>query len=162
MATGVLYPTWAADGYRKRPIDSYAKLRELYFKIVNGAVALDATSTVELGELPPGAVRVFPHLGKLVSSAFGASRVLKIGHHAYRSSPSANPVGTPDIAEDDDAFSTGLDISANAAIANAWGPALTVKYDFYSTGGIKLFGTVTGGTIPAAATLEGVLLYAVE
>lgn len=157
MATGTLLPLSEATGYRRRPIDAHGKLRELYFKIVNGAVALDATSVVELGALPPGAVRLFTRDAQLRCSAFGASRVLKIGHRAY---VSADGGGAGTIAEDDDAFSSALDISAAAFVASSFGTA--IKYDLYSKAGVRLFGTVTGGTIPAAAELEGYIPYAYE
>lgn len=156
MSVLTLTPLSEAESFRRRPTDNHGKIRELYFKIVNGAVAGDDGSFVELGDLPPGAVRIFPRLGSLRCSAFGASRVLKIGHRAYRSADGT--IG--EIAEDDDALSTGLDLSSAAYVTSPYG--VSIKFDLYSKGGIRLFGTVTGGTIPAAAELEGMIPYAYE
>lgn len=144
--------------YAKRlyPIEDHGKLRfqYAYFKNLSGAAG-DATSTVELVKLPPGRVRLVPHLARLRSSAFGASRVLKIGHRAYSKGSMSDL-----IAEDDDAFSSALDISAAAAVANSLGTQL--KYDLYSVAGITVFATVTGGTIPTDAELEMWFPYVYE
>lgn len=158
MAIKTLVPLSEASGFRRRPTDNHAKLRYLYWKIVNDAVAGDDGSFVELGTLPPGAVRLLPRMAQLRSSAFGAARVLKIGHRAYFSADGQTSAN--DIDEDDDAFSVGLDISAAAFQASPFGTA--IKYDIYSKSGVRLFGTVTGGTIPAAAELEGYIPYAYE
>lgn len=157
MAKALLTPLSEADGYRRRPTDSFGKLRELYFKIVNGAVAGDDGSVAELGNLPPGAVRLFPKLSQLRCTAFGSSRVLKIGHRKYFFGDGASDY----VAEDDDALSSAIDISG--ALANITSPfGTTVKYDIYSKMGVRLFATVTGGTFPAAAELEGYIAYAYE
>lgn len=157
MAKALLTPLSEVDGYRRRPTDSFGKLRELYFKIVNGAVAGDDGSVAELGWLPPGAVRLLPKLTHLRCTAFGASRVLKIGHRKYFFGDGASDF----VAEDDDAFSSAIDISgATADVTNPFGA--TVKYDIYSKTGVRLFGTVTDGTFPANAELEGYIAYAYE
>lgn len=156
MATGTLVPLSEADGAIRRPTDSHGKLRYLYWKIVNGALALDDGSTIELGYLPPGQVRLLPRLASLRCSAFGASRVAKIGHKSYYSNDESGGV----IADDNDAFSTGLDLSAAAFVANPFGT--TIKYDIYGKVGVRLYATITGGTIPAAAEFEGYVPYTYE
>lgn len=143
---------------RKYPVDDHGKLRFQYGKVVQGAAAGDAGSFVNFFYLPPGRVRILPWLSRVRSSALGASRVLKIGHAAYydRSVPS----DVAAVVADDDAFAAGIDVSAAAeALALAGG---LLKYDIYSRGGVLVFGTVTGGTIPIAATLELILGYIYE
>lgn len=156
MAILSLTPLSEVAGYRRRPTDDHAKLRELYYKIVNDAVAGDDGTYVKIGTLPPGHVRIFPNLCKMRFSAFGASRVLKTGYRAFQATP-----GT-DTAEDDDAFSSGIDISSAGTSVLFMGAATVMKYDLYSLGGIELFQTVTGGTFPAAAELEGYIVYGYE
>lgn len=157
MAKIILKPLSEAENYRRRPTDNHGKLREIYFKVVNNTGAAgDDGSEIELGTLPPGAVRLLPRLATLRSSAFGAARVLAVGHRAY-----ASQDGGVNVPEDPDAFSSGLDISAaTPSITSPFGS--NVKYDLYSKAGIRLFATVTGGTIPTNAELEGYLIYAYE
>lgn len=155
MALLTLVPLSEAANFNRRPTDNHGKLRYIYWKIVNGASAGDDGSVMELGWLPPGAVRLLPRLASLRCSAFGASRVVKIGHRAY-----ANAEGVANTVEDDDAFSSGLDVSAAAFVANSFGTP--IKYDIFSKKGVRLFATCTGGTIPAAAEFEGYIPYAYE
>lgn len=156
MATVLVKPLSEADGFNRRPTDSFGKLRFLYFKCVNTLGDGDAGSIVEFGWLPPGAVRILPAFARLRCTAFGASRVLKIGHRKYMTADES-----ADVAEDDDAFSSGLDISAAlASVASPMGA--TIKYDVYSKQAIRLFGTVTGGTYPNNAELEGYVGYLYE
>jgi hypothetical protein len=156
-----------AEGFRRYPIDSMGKFRFMHGLVTQGAAAGDDGSTVEFGFLPQGRVRVLLPFCWYKASALGAARVLKIGHRQYRSKYLAADTDTgteaPVIAEDDDAFISGIDVSA-ATRAAFTGAAATfpLKYDFFSYGGITLFGTVTGGTIPAAATIELMMAYVYE
>lgn len=137
------------------PIEDHGKFRQQYANFLNSSgVAGDAGTTIDLFMLPPGRLSLRPLLSALKSSAFGASRVVKIGHRKYART------STEDVVEDDDAFSTGLDISAAALIASPYGTNL--KYDLYSLSGIMVFATVTGGTVPTNATLETYLTYVYE
>lgn len=145
----------AADNPRLYPTEDHGKFRQQYANFVNDSGAAgDAGSTVDLFVLPPGKLSLRPLMAALRCSAFGASRVVKIGHRKYYKS------STEEIAEDDDAFSTGLDISAAALVTNPYGTQL--KYDLYSMRGITVYATVTGGTIPTNATLETYLPYIYE
>jgi hypothetical protein len=157
MAILTLVPLSEATNFNRRPTDAHGKFRAIYWKIVNGAAIGDINTMFEFGTLPPGAVRILPRLATMRCTAFGAARVMKIGTRAYRSVDGP----TADQAEDDDAFSTGLDLSAALAVVpNPFGTV--VKFDLFSKTGVRVYGTVTGGTVPAAAELEGYLPYLYE
>jgi hypothetical protein len=130
---------------RLEAVDRSGKYRVHNAKMQAITVAGDDGSTIALGSLPAGRVRVMPNDIKTQSSAFGASRVLKIGHRAY-----AKADGTVE-AEDDDAFAASIDIAAAGVDASG---SANLSFDIYSRAGVELFATVTGGTIPIGATLE--------
>jgi len=140
---------------RNYPVSDHGKMRSLYCKVVQGAAAGDATSTLELFDLPPGRVRIWPQEIRVKCTALGAARTLVIGHKAYSSTGKM----TGDTAADDDAFSTAIDVAA-AGIKS--GVSTALKFDIYSADGVRVFGTIGGGTIPAAAEIEVFLPYTYE
>lgn len=142
------------DGQRPRPAEDTGKLRVIYAEVNQGAAAGDATSTWEIAKLPPGKVIVWPHLCKYRVDALGAARVMDIGHRAYISRGDA---GQTTEAEDEDAFALNIDVSGatNAAFPATGG----VAYEMWSAQGITLYASVAGGTIPANATGEFVIVY---
>ncbi len=142
---------------RPYPVEEHGKLRVLAATIVQGAAAGDAGSTVIIGDLPPGRVRVFPHLSRYKVTALGASRVMDIGHQAYYDRSDVSDTGE---ALDEDAFALNIDVSG---ATDAAFPVLAgTFYDMYSRGGIRLYANVAGGTIPAAAVFEFCVVYAYE
>lgn len=156
MAVLALTTDELADDYRGHPVNDHGKLRIQYFNLPATTVAGDATTTVDLCELPSGKVRILPALSRLNTSAFGASRTLDVGHREYqkRDDPSA------DLEDEDaDAFIDGLDVSS-AVTGNAFGTGH--KFDLYSKGGVTIFATVLGGTIPVGATISGYIVYVYE
>lgn len=156
MAVLNLKTTEMGDEYRGHPANDHGKLRVQYFDLPATSEAGDANSTVELCKLPHGKVRVIPALSRINHSAFGASRTLDIGHKAYQNRDNSQEDLT---AEDADAFVDGLDVSgAGAGVAFGTG----TKFDLYSKGGVTVFATVLGGTIPAGATLSGFIAYSYE
>lgn len=147
-----------ADDYRARPIEDHGKLRIQFFELTATAAAGDALSTIDLCDLPPGAVRVLPNLSRISASAFGAGRTLTIGHQAYDKR-------TPDL----DNYSEALDLDAFTPAAldvsgatNSIPVSTQIKYDLYSTAGVRVTAQVVGGTIPQGATLSGFLVYVYE
>jgi hypothetical protein len=111
-------------------------------------VAGDATSVQRLQFIPPGMYRFKRDLSFVRFSAFGAARVLDIGWEAY-----VDKDGTA-VAASAAGLNNDIDVSA-AGGANI-GTALTVGYkDFESRDGVWISSTVAGGTIPAAATIDG-------
>lgn len=142
---------------RKRPIDDHGKIRVQYFTVGPLTVAGDANSVFELCDLPPGAVRILPAMSAVQCSAFGAARVLDIGHRAY--AKRATGVAADAEPEDLDAFAVGLDIAA--AGVDIYNPS-DLKFDVYSQAGVRVVAQVRGGTAPIGATLEGYLVYVYE
>lgn len=146
-----------ADTYRKYPIDDHGKLRFLYGKVTQGAAAGDAGSSVVIGDLPPGRVRILPYLSRYKASALGAARVMDLGHDLYYDK---NTYGDESEAAVANALANDIDVSA-ATEAN-FPVTAGLKHDIYSRSGVRLRATVAGGTIPAAATFEFLIAYICE
>src|SRR5262252_2307976 len=144
MAIQVYDPLSAAAGYFKRPIDSHGKLRILYGKMV-AAIAGDIGSTINLGKLPPGAVRLMYSLCAVKCSAWGAGATLNIGYSAYRSKQDQQAANDGIEAGSANAIASALDMSASAV--KSFNAAL-IKWDFYSLAGVSMIGTVAGAVIP--------------
>jgi hypothetical protein len=133
----------------------HGKVRVLSFEHTQ-AVAGDANSISTLIKLPAGRIRVLTNMSKIATSAFGSSRVLSVGFAAYEEAD-----GTP-VTADPDYFASAVDV-ANATsfvLDESTTPALSQELN--SKNGIVINATTTGGTIPAAATIKGYILYVVE
>ena len=140
------------------PVHKSTKLHFKYFSYNQGASAGAANDTIEFVKLPAGDVRIFKHLSAVNCSAFGASRVLDIGFRAH-----VKYTDNSAVAESVDTILDGADISAIASRGGGAGTnALTVSPSILlqAKAPVTIFGTVTGGTIPASATLEGYIVYA--
>jgi len=154
MAVDALVSLQLAEDYRKLPVEEHGKIRFASFEMPPITVASDAGSTIDLVELPAGRVRVLPSMSRVQTSAFGASRILDIGHTAYASGDNTTE------AYDDDAFTPAhLDI-ASATADLKFGNLL--EFDLYSKAGVLVQAKVTGGTIPIGATLKGFIAYVYE
>lgn len=154
MSVDALVSLQLAEDYRKLPVEDHGKIRFASFEMPPITVASDAGSTIDLVKLPAGRVRVLPSFSRVQTSAFGASRVLDIGHTAYLSADATTE------AADDDAFTpTALDISSATADLKL-GTAL--DFDLYSKAGVLVQALVSGGTIPIGATLKGFIAYVYE
>ena len=156
MAVEALKTVQLADDYRMVPAEDHGKMRFQYFNLAATTVVGDASSTIDLCELPPGRVRILPCSSRLTWTAFGAARQLDVGHRAYRKSGGA---GTVMEAESDNALFNNLDVAAAGA-----GVALStvLKYDVYSLNGVMLYVTVRGGTIPVGTEISGLIAYLYE
>lgn len=166
MAVLALKSDEQTEGYRGKPVNDHAKLRLQYFNLPAVAVAGDANTTIDLCELPPGAVRIVPELSLIATSAFGSSRTLDVGHRAYTRRDAFMAATATEEAEDPDAFIDGLDVSS-AVTGTAFGSGLSAfgyktKFDLFSKDGVVVFATVLGGTIPANATITGFIAYTYE
>ena len=135
----------------------HGRMRIARFTFTQGAAAGDANSTADLVKLPPGKNITLPkNLSRFVCSAFGASRVLDIGHTGY-----ANIDGTA-VAAAADVILDGADVSAAAIGSMGAGTnALTANdaFVFDNRSGVTIQAKCTGGTIPAGATLNGYFVY---
>lgn len=139
------------------PSELHGRVRIAYFAFTQGAAAGDANSTADLVKIPPGKnIRVLKNLSRVTCSALGAARVLDVGHTGY-----TNVDGTA-VAAAADVLLDGGDVSAAATLAMGAGTnALTANDAFLinARSEVTLQGKVTGGTIPAGATLNGYFMY---
>ena len=138
------------------PNEIQGRLRVAFFDFTQGAAAGDANSTMDLIHLPAGRVRVMSKLSYITSSAFGASRVLDIGYTAHTDQ------GGTAVTADPDAIADGLDVSAAADLQMGDSTTTGVAATTLLLNGqdrVLIQSIVTGGTIPAAATLNGFLVY---
>ncbi|WP_414464361.1 hypothetical protein [Hyphomicrobium sp. DY-1] len=136
--------------------DEGGKLRIARFNFVQ-AGAGDATSTVDLVDLPRGRVNIVTALSKVAWSAFGSARTLDIGLRAYTKID--NSVNAEAPAELDD------DIDVSSAGTAAPGSDLSSKDKIRtvtSQQGVTVFASVAGGTIPDGATLDGYIVYTTD
>lgn len=129
--------------------DMRGRLRVMRFTFTQGAAAGDATSTQALIKIPPGKVNVHLDLSRIAFSAFGAARVLDIGHTGF-----TNPDGTA-VAAAAAALANDIDVSSagNAKMTGVVGGEEIFQIN--SKDGTTIQAVVAGGTIPAAATLKG-------
>jgi hypothetical protein len=158
MAVLALKTTELGDDYRGKPVNDSGKMRFQFFTLPAVAVDGDATTTIDLCDLPPGEIRILPSMSRIATSAFGASRVLDVGHRAYVKFDQTYQT-TITEAESANAFINDLDVSG-AVADTKW--STTLKYDLYSKQGVRIFATVAGGTIPVAATINGYVAYIAE
>lgn len=160
MAVKTYYAKQLADDYRKRPLDDHGKLRVQCFEVeVAAGDGGDANSVMELFDLPPGAVRIFPYLSRVDHSAFGAGVTLSIGHRSYENKM-LDAEGQGLVAEDLDALTEGANLNVAAA-----GDAIVadkLKFDVYSRAGVRVVAQALGAAVPAGAKLSGCIVYAYE
>ncbi len=139
--------------------ERHGRLRLAYFSFTQGAAAGDANSTADLVKLPAGRVRVLKTVSELICSAFGAARVLDIGHTGYTQMD-----GTV-VAASADTILDGADVSAAVKVIMGAGTnALTTDPSvvYESKLGLTVQAIVAGGTIPVAATLKGFIVYVLD
>lgn len=160
MTVNVYDPLSAAPGYLKRPLDNHGKLRTIYGKMV-AAILGDIGSTINMGVLPPGAVRLRLNGCNLINSAWGAGALLNIGYAPYRYKQDQNAVGDGIDPGSNNALGPAISLAAAPSVRTPW-QATLMKYDFYSTAGVSIIGTVAGAQMPAAATLEWWIEYVYE
>ncbi len=141
---------------RNHAVDVSGKLRVAYFNFTQGAAAGDATSTQGWVDLPAGRVRIFHDLGRFDFSAFGASRTLDVGLEAY-----TDWQGTS-VAADATALASAVDVSSAGAAKLSEADDIAQTTLIQSKNGVRVSSAVAGGTIPAAATLNGFIVYAME
>lgn len=141
-----------------RPSDLAGRVRVARFQFTQGADVGDAPSTMDLVKIQGGAqgLTILKGMSRIVCSAFGASRVLDIGHTGYTKHD-----GTV-VAADADILLDGADISAIASLplgvgTNALGT--DDSFDIDSINEVTIQGVVAGGTIPAGATINGEIFY---
>lgn len=131
----------------------YGKLRAYAFNFTQSGAG-DANSLAVLTKFH-GRTRFISHLSKVYHSAFGTSRTLDLGWAAYN-----DPNGVAVAADED-----GLDAAVNVAAAGSFTPdALTGNETklFETKDGVDIQAKVEAGTIPDAATIDGLFVVMVE
>jgi hypothetical protein len=119
--------------------------------------AHDAGSDVVLVRLPANRMKILGTESYLKTSAFGASRLGKVGYLAY------TDLDGDAVVADDDSLAVSLDLSSAATNTLAGNIALAdVSLLIESQGGVDINLTVTGGTIPSGATIKGYITYVVD
>lgn len=136
--------------------DTPQKLKSAPFNYTQGAAAGDIGSTQGLVYLPPGRYKVYWFLSRIEWSAFGASRTLDVGLGAYTAEDGTSTAAAANLADNDIDVSSAGAAAMGSDFAAGTGGVTELKV---GSGGIGVFATVAGGTIPAAATLKGYLAY---
>lgn len=127
--------------------DEHGRVRVRAFDFTQVGAGADG-DTVTLCQLPGGTARIIGV--QIINSALGTSRVVKIGHTGYTN------LSNVAVAADDDAF------LANTSVATAGSINSVVSSKIASKTGLTVRATVTGGTIPDGATLNGQILYTID
>jgi len=138
-----------AGAIKNLTTDLMGRMRKMRFDFTQGAAAGDATSTMSLIILPPGRNRIYLRDCIVAFSAFGAARVLDIGYAAY-TDRDGNAVAAAPAA-----FVNDLDVSSAGTSSFAGVVGGEESFLFENRDSVTIIGTVAGGTIPAAATLNG-------
>jgi hypothetical protein len=133
------------------------KLRWMPVTFTQGGSAGDANSLVDLALLPAGKVVLLGDLCSLDISAFGTGRTLDIGWTAY-----TNSSGTA-VDADIDGLDDGLDVAAASTVKLGTNTAVcggAGRKEFDSRAGVRIQAKVLSAGIPAAATIQGFIVYA--
>lgn len=136
--------------------DLTGRKRVAYFSYTAPSAHADGSDVV-LVRLPANRIRILGTESYLKTSAFGASRVGKVGTLGY-----TDLDGDAAVA-DDDALASALNLAAAATNTLAGNIALAdVALTVESQSGVDINLTVTGGTIPSDATIKGYITYIVD
>jgi hypothetical protein len=132
------------------------KIKFKRFNFTQSAAAGDANSTQNLAYFDPGRYVIFPKESLMQWSAFGAARVLDVGVSAYTAEDgTAVAVSAAQYDDNVDVSAAGVAALGSDIVAGTGG-----QFEIKAKTGFGIFSTVTGGTIPAAATIQGYIAYA--
>lgn len=133
---------------------SRGRMRIQRFRFTQGSAAGDANSLQNLCKLPAGNVTVLLALSRIAWSAMGTARTLDIGTLAY-----VDQAGDA-VAAAADVFDADIDVSS-VGVATLGSDFATEPNDpvFQSRNGVTIQSKIVAGTIPAAATLFGYIVY---
>jgi hypothetical protein len=137
-------PSRAAAG------DIQGAMRVAPFNYVHAAGS--GTGEVNLVILPPGRIRIYSDLSRIVTSDMAVSATLHLGFRAHRQEDGSA------VEEDDHALTQALAVGAGAR-DEAFGLPAVGQLDLESQGGITIFALITSGNIEDGDTIEGWVLY---
>jgi hypothetical protein len=135
----------------------YGKARVYKIDFTQSGVG-SAGSIARLLKVPAGKVAVYGYLSWLRNSALGTGRTLHIGYAQYRLKDGTIQTADNDAFDASVAAATAARFQLGSAETTAPGGTIT----FESLAGVTLIATVNVGTIPAAATITGVITIGVE
>lgn len=133
-------------------VDYHGRANLFYFSYTQSAAAGDIASTQDLVRVPPGKWRFLRKMSEVFVSVWGAARTIEIGHTGW-----TQPDGTVVAA------STVAIETANTTVVagGSFQPGIALTADgtlvINSRAPVTIQAKVAGGTIPAAATIKGVL-----
>lgn len=136
-----------------RPDQLDGRLRACYFEFTQGGSAGDAGSIANLVKLPAGNTRLFLPLSRIYFSAMGASRTMDLGWLAYTDPDGGAVVADPNGLDD------GVDVSSAGSVNPGGTVGKAETFRFNSRGGVVITAQINDGTIPAAAEIDGYLIY---
>lgn len=110
------------------------------------------TGTIDIVQLPPGKIRVYSDLSRIVTSQFATGADLHLGYRAHTQED-----GTA-VVEDDNAFLDDED-AGGAALDKAFVLPAGGVLDLDSQKGVVLFITIDTGNIEDADTIDGYVVY---
>ncbi len=134
----------------------HGRLRVMTFEFTQGSVAGDAGSLAVLGRLPAGNVRVILPLSFIGTSAMGVARTMDIGWLAYTQRDGSAVTADPNGLDD------GIDVSSAATTTPGGTLGGGENKEFDNEGGVDITAQINDDTIPAAATIQGFLVYVVD
>jgi hypothetical protein len=142
--------------------DDRAAIRFLQFDCLQGSAAGDSGSSFILGVVPAFA-KILPAASFVYASAYGASRVLALGFMAYDTYSSGQiatvSAVTNQFIDAGDISSAGYVTFGTGAGASKTPFSFTLNDGLFNNTGIVLKAIVTGGTIPASATLTACVAF---
>jgi len=133
------------------PVIGRGKLEVMPFKYTHTATEGSGTGEVNLVTLPPGLIRVFVDLCRMVTSAFATSADIHVGHRAHVTMAGAA------VAVDDNSLLDNADAASGVDLA--FGLPAVGFLDFDSDVGVVLYSLIDAGNIEAADTIDGYVVY---
>jgi hypothetical protein len=137
-------PSRAAAG------DIQGAMRVAPFNYVHAAGA--GTGEINLVTLPPGRIRIYSDLSRIVTSDMAVNATLHLGYRVHRQED-----GTA-ADENDHALMQSLSVGAGARDEVFLLPAAG-QLDLESQGGITIFALITSGNIENGDTIDGYVVY---
>ena len=124
------------------------------FSYTHTSAAGTGTGEINLCKLPPGRIRIYSDLCRLVSTAFEANADLHLGTRAYVEQDGDT------VAEDDNRFADNLDAGGGALDQVIPLPSSGAPWhDLDSQDGIIVYAMVDTGDIAAGDTIHGYITY---
>lgn len=146
--TGSLQYDANREAVKSEPQDR-SQMRYAYYDYTHSAGA--GVGEINLCDLPPGKIKVYPTLSRFVASAMVATADAHVGHRAY-----TQPDETV-VAEDNNEWLDNVDVGGGAVdIAYAL-PAVPTNYN--SVGGVTVYCEIDTANIEDTDTITGWVAY---